>query len=223
MRVRNPFVKLVVAAGLFIAAAGVARAAKADAPGHDATTSAATTEPVHAGEAEKNPAAFIDIKRWDLGLWTLVVFGGLFFILAKYAWPKMEEGLEKREATLRTAHEAADQARMEAERVLAEIREQRAKAADEARAMMDDARRAAAALKEQMKAEADASLQAERERARREIEAARDQALQEIGARVVQLATQLSSKVVRREMSPEDHRRLLDEAMTDLRENLSRA
>src|SRR5262245_20799363 len=37
---------------------------------------------------------------WDLGLWTLIVFGLLLFILSRTAWPAMLEGLKKREQNI---------------------------------------------------------------------------------------------------------------------------
>ena len=43
----------------------------------------------------------------DLGLWTLVVFVLLLFVLGRFAWPKMIEGLKKREDRIRGALEEA--------------------------------------------------------------------------------------------------------------------
>ena len=67
-----------------------------------------------------------------------------------------------------------------------------------------------------MIAKARAEIQAERERLRREIEMARDQALQELWKQAADLATMISAKAIRRQLSAEDHRRLVDEALTEL-------
>jgi F-type H+-transporting ATPase subunit b len=85
-------------------------------------------------------------------------------------------------------------------------------------AMMDEARRDAQHMAEEMRAKAQADIQADRERLRREIEMARDQALQQIWTQTAQLATAISSKAIRRNISEEDHRRLVDEALTELRQ-----
>jgi F-type H+-transporting ATPase subunit b len=160
------------------------------------------------------------LKRYDLGIWTLVVFGILVFLLGRYAWGPMMAGLDKREATLRKTHEDADAAREEARLALVEVQSRLAKTNEEIRGMLDEARRDAQAVKDQMKAEAAVEIQAERERIRREIGTARDQALKEIYEQSVQLAALVSSKAIKRELTPADHARLLDDALRDLRVNL---
>jgi len=105
---------------------------------------------------------------------------------------------------------------------LAEIQDRLAKANDEVRAMLEEARRDAQAVKEQLKAEAAADAQAERERGRKEIEMAKDQALQEIYQQAVQLASLVSTKAIKRELTPSDHARLVDEALADLKQTLSK-
>src|SRR5947209_4815132 len=57
----------------------------------------------------------------DLGIWTLVVFLLLLFILTKYAWGPMLEALRQREETIRGAVEEAKLARAETDRVRAEF------------------------------------------------------------------------------------------------------
>lgn len=161
------------------------------------------------------------LKRYDLGIYTLIVFGILVFILGRYAWGPMMAGLDKREAHLRKAHEDAEGARAEAQRALADVQARLSKAAEEVRAMLDEARRDAQAVKDQMKADAATEIQAERDRIRREIDMAKDQALQQIYQQAVQLAAMVSTKAVKRELTAADHQRLLDEALGDLRMNLT--
>jgi F-type H+-transporting ATPase subunit b len=160
------------------------------------------------------------LKRYDLGIWTFVVFILLLVVLGKYAWGPVIAGLDKREATLRKAHEDADASRQEAQRVLSEVQTRLAKAHEEIRAMLDEARRDAQVVKDQMKADAAGEIQAERDRIRREIDMARDAALEQIYKQAVQLAALVSTKAVKRELTPADHTRLLDEALADLRTNL---
>lgn len=160
------------------------------------------------------------LKRYDLGIYTLVVFALLLLILGKFAWGPMMAGLDKREASLRKHHEDADAARVEANKALAEVQARLAKTNDEIRGMLDEARRDAQVVKDQLKAEAAADSQAERDRVRREIETARDQALQDIYQQSVMLAALVSTKAIKRELTPADHTRLLDEALDDLKTNL---
>jgi F-type H+-transporting ATPase subunit b len=160
------------------------------------------------------------LKRYDLGIYTLIVFGILVFVLGRFAWGPVMAGLDKREATLRKTHEEADAAREGARLALAEVQARLAKTNEEIRGMLDEARRDAQGVKDQMKAEAATEIQAERERIRREIGTARDQALKEIYEQSVQLAALVSTKAIQRELTPADHARLLDDALRDLRVNL---
>jgi F-type H+-transporting ATPase subunit b len=184
--------------------------------------------PAH-GEQGTKEAGKIDVaekfglKRYDLGIYTLIVFGILVFVLGRYAWGPMMAGLDKRESHLRKAHEDAEAARAESQRALADVQARLSKAAEEVRAMLDEARRDAQVVKDQMKADAATEIQAERDRIRREIDMARDQALQQIYQQGVQLAALISTKAVKRELTPADHQRLLDEALVDLRTNLGTA
>jgi len=153
----------------------------------------------------------------DLAIWTTVVFLLLFFILKRYAWGPMLEGLRKREETIRAAVEEAQRARMEAEKARAEFQLEMAKAQQQIPAILEDAHKKADQLISEMRSKATEEIAADRQRLRREVETARDQALAEIWNQAAQLATLISAKVIRRELSPEDHRRLVDEAMDDMR------
>src|SRR6187549_3954264 len=74
----------------------------------------------HGGE--KGGLDFTGIKRWDLGIYTLIVFGLLMFILAKFAWPLIKEGLEKREVNIRAALDEAKQSQAAAKAELEKAR-----------------------------------------------------------------------------------------------------
>lgn len=155
--------------------------------------------------------------RWDLGLWTILIFGALLFILSKTAWPAMLDGLKKREQNISDAIAAAETAKLEAERTQNELRAEMAKANDNIRAMMDEARKDASAAKEEMLTAAKKEIGEERDRLRREIDTARDQALLDIWNQSTQLAAMLSSKTIKREIRPDDHKKLFDEALKELK------
>ncbi|MBL8799310.1 MAG: ATP synthase F0 subunit B, partial [Planctomycetia bacterium] len=138
----------------------------------------------------------IDIfePRFDLGVWTIIVFLGLFFVLKKYAWGPLIEGLDKREQRIHGALEEAKLARAETEKVRVELQKKLDAGAETVREMIEEARRDAKHTKDEMIAEARKEIQTERDRLHRELETAKDQALHEIYTRTVQLATAVSSK-----------------------------
>lgn len=171
----------------------------------------------------EQPGSFIDIHRYDLGIYTLVVFGVLFFVLARFAWKPFSVGLAKREATIAAARDEAVRAKHAAEEIQVKLKAEFAAAQDKIRAMMDEARRDADVLKATEKAVGVKEAQAERERAKREIETAKEQALQEIQQQAVRLAALMSTKAVRRAMSEDDHRRLVDESLAELKTSVTKA
>lgn len=159
-----------------------------------------------------------DLLSWDLGLWTVVVFVLLFIILKKAAWGPILDGLKKREDNIRASVEEAKLARAETERVRTEFKAEMAKAYDQIPKMMDDARRDGQALIEQMRSQAVAEIQAEKLRSRRELELGLEQGLQRLTEHTAQLATLISAKAIRRSLTEDDHRRLVDEALTEIKE-----
>jgi F-type H+-transporting ATPase subunit b len=213
--------RLAFVAGL-LAACGLAAPAFADnaAAKKEGEKHAETKDGDH-GEKEKDKTAFMGIKRYDLGIYTLIVFGALFFILGKYAWKPIMTGLQKREDAIVTARTDAERARSEAQKLLDEVKAQRAKSNEDVAAIIAEARKDADAFREAEKTRTAADIQAERVRLKREIETAKDQALQEIWSKSVELAALISAKAVHRELNPDDHRRLLDEALAELKQSVS--
>ncbi|MCX7699638.1 MAG: F0F1 ATP synthase subunit B [Gemmataceae bacterium] len=155
-------------------------------------------------------------KRWDTGVWSVVIFVTLYLVLKKFAWTPMLQGLKKREDTIRSALEQAEQTRRQALELQGQLDEKLRNAGAEVARMMEEARRDAAALKEQMIAEARQTIQQDRDRQLREIQLARESALHEIRQQAVALAVSITRKVVRRDMSEADHRNFLDEALAEL-------
>jgi len=155
--------------------------------------------------------------RADLGIWSLVVFGLLFFTLSRLAWPKMLSGLQRRETNIRGALEEAQKARDEAAALRAQYQKEMDGAHLKVKEIMDDARRDAAATTDDMITKAKTEIGAERERAHREIAAETDQALQTIWSKAADLATQVSAAALGKQLDATMHRRLVDEALNDLK------
>jgi F-type H+-transporting ATPase subunit b len=151
-----------------------------------------------------------------LAIWTLVVFIGLLFVLGRFAWKPLLAALHERERHLEHVLTESERARNESEALLAEHRKQMARAADEVRAILDKARGDAQAMTDQMVRQAQAESEAARNRAQRDIAAARDQALAEIWQKSADLAVTVAGRVLAKQLSADDHRRLLDAAIQEL-------
>lgn len=154
---------------------------------------------------------------WSTVITTLVVFGLLLLILRVMAWKPIMAGLQKREDTIRESLEVAERAKAQAEAAQVQYAKQMEEANANIRAMMDEARADAQRVLADMQAKAKEENQQEKERLRREIDTARDQALQQIYQQTVQLATLISAKAIRKNLSADDHGRLADEAIAELK------
>jgi F-type H+-transporting ATPase subunit b len=173
----------------------------------------AQAAPEGGGHAAPNAMEF----RYDTALWSFVVFVLLLLILGKYAWPPILEGLKKREETIRSSIEEAKKTRTEMEQLRDRFHKEMAEAQQQIPRLMEDARKKAEEMSNEIRAKAVADIQTERERLRHELEIGKDQALKEIWEQAAQLATLISAKAIGRSLSEDDHRRLLDEAMAEMR------
>lgn len=171
------------------------------------------------GMENKSPPGIMKFFSWraDVGLWSLIVFGLLFFTLAKVAWPKMLAGLQKREANIRGALDEAQKARDDAAALRASFQKEMDGAHLKVKDILDEARRDAQHTTEEMIGKAKNEINAERERAHREIAVETDQALQTIWNKAADLATQVSAAALGKQLDTNMHRRLIDEALNDLK------
>jgi F-type H+-transporting ATPase subunit b len=162
--------------------------------------------------------------RFDLTIWTIVIFVLLLLVLRyvtlpgapKPAWVMMIEGLQRREEAIRGALEEAQRTREEAQQLREQLQQEMNQANEKVRQLMEEARQDAARLKEEITDQGHREVQANRERFRREVEVAKGAALQEIWNQAAQLATLISSKAIRKELTPDLHRQLVDEALREL-------
>jgi F-type H+-transporting ATPase subunit b len=193
--------------------------ALAFALGHLTTGVARAADEHGTGDHGKGGSPNLDIfaGALDLGIWTVVVFLVLLFVLSKYAWKPMLEGLKKREESIKGAVEEAKIARAETQRMQADFQRKLDEAHQQIPQLMEEARRKAQELAEEMRVKANADIAAERQRLRREIDTATDQALQTIWNKAADIAADIAGKAIRRSLTEEDRRRLVEEAMNELR------
>lgn len=151
-----------------------------------------------------------------LAFWTLIVFLLLLLLLWRFAWGPLSKALHDREHYMEDSLRQAEHARSESERLLAEHRQLMEQANQQAVALLDDARRGAVSTAEEIRRTAQAEADMTLQRAHREIASAKDQALLDIWNRSADLAVSIAGKVLTKELGPDDHRRLVDQAMAEL-------
>lgn len=152
--------------------------------------------------------------RFDMAIYSAVVFFLLLLILGKFAWGPISHGLDAREKSIADKIEQATRAAEEAAAQLKQYEAKLAAAADEARAIVAQAQKDGEATREKIVAEANASAQRERERAVADINAAKNEALREIAKQSVDTAIKLAGEIVKHEVKPAEHERLINEALS---------
>ncbi len=149
-------------------------------------------------------------------IWTLALFGVTMFVLAKFAFPRISEALEKRANAIAENIEESERQREEADKLLAEYR-QRLK---EAREQADDITARARKASETALTEATADGKAKREElvgaARRDIEAETRRSLEQIRKEVADLTVIATEKVTRKSLDADDQKRLVEEALDEV-------
>jgi len=159
-----------------------------------------------------------DLSEWryDLAICTLIVFFLLLIVLRAVAWGPIMSGLQNREKSITSQIEEAERNAKESAAQLEAYRAKLAEAARKAQEIIAQARRDAEAAAEKIREEAKRDALSQRQRALANIEAAKNAALRDIAEKSTDMAVSLAGRIVRRELNPHDHARLISEAMASL-------
>lgn len=167
------------------------------------------------GEGGHAPSPFAG----DIGnvILTLIIFGAVVLILGSTAWPSLIRVLNEREQSIRDSLEQARRQRVEAEELLERHRQQMDAARAEASAIVDEGRRDAEEVRRRIQEDARRESDEMVARARREIQLATDAAVHALHDQTVELAVRVAKSIVAKELSPDDHRRLVDESLARMK------
>jgi F-type H+-transporting ATPase subunit b len=160
--------------------------------------------------------SFLVSPNVGLMIWTLVVFGLSMWFLGKYAFPRIQEALDKRQRAIEESIDTAERARREAGELLSEYRERLADAREQADDIVARARKAGEVHEAEALADARRKREDMMEQTRREIEAETRRAIQEIRAEVADLTVLATEKVTRKSLDEDDQKRLVEEALGEL-------
>lgn len=155
-------------------------------------------------------------------LWTVIIFVFLMFVLGKFAWKPILNGLKQREETIRESLEKADRVAADAEKAIAEQKEQlaqqRQEMTDAMRRSREEAEKGAQELLERARREASETA----EQARRQVEEERKRAVDQIRNEAVGIALAAASHLLKKTLDSADHRRIVEEYLKELPSNLQK-
>ena len=153
--------------------------------------------------------------EFGLLFWMVVIFGIVFFLLAKFGFPIITDMVDERSAKIAKSLKDAD----EIEARMAAWKEEQAK-------MVEDTRRQQAAIlknaketKAQIVADAEAQAKAEADKilaeAKTQIAAEKESALRDVRKEIALLGVQVAEKILRNELSDEGSQRAFIDKLVD--------
>ncbi len=145
----------------------------------------------------------------DTGLlfWMVIIFGTVFFILAKFGFPVITGMLKQRNDSISESLKMAEEARNELAELNKEQSELLLQAKKEQSRILDDAAKMRASIIAQAKAQAKEEAEKVLAQARTEIAAEKESALRDIRKEVAMLSVNITEKILRSEFSSEDVRK----------------
>ena len=169
-----------------------------------------------AAKEEEGGGSFLVSPSLGLMIWTLLLFGATLYVLNKLVFPRITEALDKRRLAIEESIDAATRAKGEADELLAEYRARLKEAREQAEDIVARARRASDSLQDESKAQAARQREELMASTRRDIEAETRRALDELRKEVAALTVMATEKITRKSLDDDDHRRLIEEALTEV-------
>jgi F-type H+-transporting ATPase subunit b len=165
---------------------------------------------------EESGGSFLVTPSLGLMIWTLLAFGITLWLLNKLAFPKIAEALDKRRKAIDESISHAERAKREADELLEEYRARLKEAREQSEDIVARARKAADSLADESKVAAREQREELMEATRRDIEAETRRAVEQIRKEVADLTVLATEKVTRKSLTPDDHRRLIQDALGEV-------
>ena len=150
-------------------------------------------------------------------IWTLVIFGIFFAVLATVVWPKILGALQAREDKQRSDLKTAEEAAAKATASIAEYDAKIAEARKEAASIVAEARTAAQQAANADKAKIESEVAAMKAAAKADIASAKEQALTDIYAQTASLSTAVAGKILQREINADDQQQLINDSLAQFK------
>ncbi|MEX2276099.1 MAG: F0F1 ATP synthase subunit B [Actinomycetota bacterium] len=149
-------------------------------------------------------------------IWGSIAFAIVFVVLWKFAFPQINTMLAARAEKIQGQMEEAEATRTDADKLLADYREQLANAREEANRIIEEARSAAEQMRKDLNTKAEREAQGIVDRANEEIRSERDRVFAELKAQVADIAVELAGRVVGQSLDKSAHEKLIDDYIAEV-------
>ncbi len=186
----------------------------------DKTTLDVSTQNLHAsteahGGHSDEPLSLFKLDP-GVGIWALVVFAILLYLLKKFAWGPIISSIDEREKSIRDSLDKAKQAQNESKRIANEQNEILGESKSEAAKILKQAKDTAESLAKKIKQEAQYEKDKILESGLKEIEAAKINAIESLKKETADLAIFLAEKLVQESMNEEKHKIYIDKLIEEI-------
>lgn len=162
---------------------------------------------------EANPFALTVDPFWILV--SIVQFLILYWLLRRLLWGPVTHALDERARKIREGLDLAESAKQERERMKQEVEQLLAQARREAAEISERTRAAAEAAAADIRTQAKTEADRIREKGRTDAQSLHDQALAQLRSEVAQMVVLAASRILGREVSPEQHRALIERSLDE--------
>lgn len=147
---------------------------------------------------------------------TVVTFLILLALLRKFAWGPLKKVMDDRERSINQDIDDAERAKLNAQRLEEENRQKLKETQDEVHKILVDAKLQARRQQEEILHEANQRANGMLETAQSEIKSEKERALAEINNQVSELSVLIASKVLRKEISEQDQKALIEKYVKEV-------
>ncbi|MDA3859594.1 MAG: F0F1 ATP synthase subunit B [Melioribacteraceae bacterium] len=151
--------------------------------------------------------------------WVVITFVLLLIILKKMAWGPILNSLNERELFIKDSIDKAEQARIDAEKLLEENKANLARAEEEAQKIIQQGREYSEKLKAQLLEESKGEAKKMITEAISEIERKNQEAFNNLKDQVADIAVNAAEKIIRVNLDKDKQSKLVDEYLKDLNKN----
>jgi F-type H+-transporting ATPase subunit b len=149
-------------------------------------------------------------------IWGSLSFVVLFLLMWKFAYPGIKNAMAARTERIRDDLDQADQAKADADGVLAQYKAQLADAKNESARIIEEARQQADAVKKEQEARLQTELAEMRARAAADVESAKAQAMADLQGDVAKLAIGAAEVVVQKNLDAATQGQLVENYINQL-------
>jgi F-type H+-transporting ATPase subunit b len=153
-----------------------------------------------------------------LMFWTVISFAVLFLVLAKLGYKPILDIIKKREDGIRHSIDEADRVRNEAEVLFQDYKKQLDEARKEAQAILEQGKQMGDGMKTEIVDRAQKEADGIVKQAKAEISRERAKAVAELEAKITDLTVLTTAKVVQQTLTSQDHLRLIEESLAEVRD-----